>query len=101
MRILDGLHVKRRVLIDAGIRTEARREVRYTEELMTDRWLSLSSDHDRGALLRSMRIRIMARKASPGKVRIRLQQGDKHWTDVAREWTDADVEQFETEPETA
>ncbi|SRR6266496_4250629 len=36
-RILDGLHAKRRVLIDAGVRTEARREVRYTTELMTDR----------------------------------------------------------------
>jgi hypothetical protein len=65
--------------------------VRYTTELITDRWLSLTSDHDRGALLRSMRIRIMARKASPGKVRIRLQQGDKHWTDVVSEWTDEDV----------
>ena len=55
------------MLIDAGIRTEARREVRYTTELMTDRWLSLETDHERGALLRSMRIRIMARKASPGR----------------------------------
>ena len=100
MRILEGLHGKRRVLIDAGIRTEARREVRYTTELMTDRWLSLETDHERGALLRSMRIRIMARKASPGKVRIRLQQGDKHWTDVVSEWTDADIEQFEAGSET-
>jgi hypothetical protein len=41
MRILDGLHAKRRVLIDAGVRTEARREVRETAELMTDRWLSV------------------------------------------------------------
>jgi hypothetical protein len=48
-----------------------------------------------------MGIRIMARKASPGKVRVRLQQGDKHWTDVAREWTDAHVEKFESESETA
>ena len=68
---------------------------------MTDRWLSLETDHERGALLRSMRIRIMARKASPGKVRIRLQQGDKHWADVVREWTDADIEQFEAGSETA
>ena len=69
MRILDGLHAKRRVLIDAGVRTEARREVRYTAELMTDRWLSLETDHERGALLRSMRIRIMARKAGPAQMR--------------------------------
>jgi DNA invertase Pin-like site-specific DNA recombinase len=97
MRILDGLHAKRRVLIDAGVRTEARREVRYTEELMTDRWRSLETDHERGALLRGMGIRIMARKAGPGKARIRLQQGDKHWTDVVSEETDANVEQFELE----
>ncbi len=100
VRILGGLHAKRRVLIDAGIRTEARRDVWFTTELMTDRWLSLETDHERGALLRSMRIRIMARKASPGKVRIRLQQGDKHRTDVVSEWTDADVEQFEAGSET-
>jgi hypothetical protein len=99
MRILDGLHAKRRVLVNAGVRTEARREVRETAELLTDRWLSLSSDHDRGALLRSMRVRVIAKKASPGKVHIRLQQGDKHWADVARSWTDEDVEQFEAETE--
>jgi hypothetical protein len=68
---------------------------------MTDRWLSLETDHERGALLRSMGIRIMARKAGPGKARIRLQQGDKHWTDVVSEWTDADIEQFEADSETA
>ena len=96
MRILDGLHAKRRVLIDAGVRTEARREERITEELLTDRWLSLETDHERGALLRSMGIRIMARKAGPAQTRIRLQQGSRHWADVAREWTDADVEEFET-----
>jgi hypothetical protein len=54
MRILDELHAKHRVLIDAGVRTEARREVRYTDELMTDRWRSLETDHERGAFLRSM-----------------------------------------------
>ena len=101
IRILDGLHAKRRVLMDAGIRIEARRDVRDTTELLTNRWLSLSSDHDRGALLRSMGIRIMARKNGPGKARIRLQHGAKHWADVAREWTDADVEQFEAGSETA
>ena len=98
-RILDGLHAKRRVLIDAGVRTEARREVRITEELMTDRWLSLETDHERGALLRSMGIRIMARKAGPAQTRIRLQQGSRHWADVAREWTDEDVEHSRAEPD--
>jgi site-specific DNA recombinase len=91
MRILDGLHAKRRVLVDAGVRTEARREVRDTTELLTDRWLSLTADDERGAMLRSMRIRIMARKSGPGTTHIRLQQGDRHWADAAREWTDEDV----------
>ena len=99
MRILDGLHTKRRALIDAGVRTEAGREVRDTTELLTDRWLSLSTGHDRGALLRSMGIRIMARKSGPGKAHIRLQQGGKHWADVAREWTDANVMAMEAGPE--
>jgi hypothetical protein len=101
MRILDGLHAKRRVLIDARIRTKARREVRYTTELMTDRWLSLETDHERGALLRSMGIRIMARKAGPAQTRIRLQQGDKHWTDIVRAWTDEDVRALDEEPDRA
>jgi DNA invertase Pin-like site-specific DNA recombinase len=101
MRILDGLHAKRRVLIDAGVRTEARREVVMSDELVTDRWLSLGTDYERGALLRSMGIRIMARKAGPAQTKIRLQQGRKHWADAAREWTDAHVEQFESESETA
>jgi hypothetical protein len=48
-----------------------------------------------------MRVRIMARKASPGKGGIRLQQGDKHWADVARSWTDEEVEQVEAESEIA
>jgi hypothetical protein len=48
-----------------------------------------------------MGIRMMARKTGPGKVPIRLQQSDKPWADVSREWTDADVEQFEAESETA
>jgi hypothetical protein len=92
---------KRRVLIDAGVRTEARREVRYTTELMTDRWLSLETDHERGALLRSMGVRIMARKAGPAQTRIRLQQGSRHWADVVREWTDEDVRALHEEPDRA
>ena len=101
MRILDRLHAMRKALLSQPLKTEARTETRETAELLTDRWLSLETDHERGALLRSMGIRIMARKAGPAQTKIRLQQGDKHWADVAREWTDADVEQFESESETA
>jgi site-specific DNA recombinase len=101
MRILDGLHAKRKALLSQPLKTEAWRKIRETAELLTERWLSLETDHERGALLRSMSIRIMARKAGPAQTKIRLQQGGKHWADVAREWTDADVEQFETESETA
>jgi site-specific DNA recombinase len=101
VRILDGLHAKRKTLMSQPLKTEARKETRETAELFTDRWLSLETDHERGALLRSMGIRIMARKAGPARTQIRLQQGDKHWADVVREWTDADVEQFEAGSETA
>jgi DNA invertase Pin-like site-specific DNA recombinase len=45
------------------LKTEARQEVRDTAELLTGRWLSLETDHERGALLRSMGFRIMASKA--------------------------------------
>ncbi len=54
---------------------------------------------ERGALLRSMGIRIMARKAGPAQTRIRLQQGDKYWPDIVREWTDEDVRALDEEPD--
>jgi DNA invertase Pin-like site-specific DNA recombinase len=73
----------------------ARTAVRMTDELATDRWASLETDHDRGALLRSMGFRLYAMPIGKSNVRLRLQQGSRHWADVAREWTDADVEQFE------
>ena len=101
MRVLDGLHARRKALLSQPLKTEARKEMRETGELFTDRWLSLETDHERGALLRSMGIRIMARKAGPAQTKIRLQQGGKHWTDVVSEWTDADIEQFEAGSEMA
>ena len=99
VRILDGLHAKRKTLLSQPLKTEARKETRETAELFTDRWLSLETDHERGALLRSMGIRIMARKAGPAQTRIRLQQGDKHWTDIVRAWTDEDVRALDEEPD--
>ena len=101
VRILDGLHAKRKTLLSQPLKTEARRETRETAELFTDRWLSLETDHERGALLRSMGIRIMARKAGPARTRIRLQQGEKHWTDIVRAWTDEDVRVLDEEPDRA
>ena len=95
------LYAKRKALLSQPLKTEARKETRWTAELLTDRWLSLETDHERGALLRSLGIRIMARKAGPDQTRIRLQQGDKHWPDIVREWTDEDVRALDEEPDRA
>jgi site-specific DNA recombinase len=73
----------------------ARTAVQWTDELFTDRWASLETDHDRGALLRKMGIRLYAMPTGNSDAKLRLQQGEKHWADVARGWTDSDVEQFE------
>ncbi len=75
--------------------TEARKEIVMSDDLFRDRWASLETDDERGALLRKMGVRLLAWKDATGSVRLRLQQGSKHWADVAREWTDADVEAFE------
>lgn len=68
-----------------------------SDDLFRDRWASLETNHERGALLRKMGVRLLASKDANGRVRLRLQQGDKHWTDVARSWTDADVRLAEAE----
>jgi hypothetical protein len=81
--------------------TEARKEIVMSDDLFRDRWASLETDQERGALLRKMGVRLVVLKDATGKARLRLQQGDKHWSDVARSWTDADVEQFEAKPEIA
>lgn len=75
---------------------EARKEIVMSDDLFRDRWASLETDHERGALLRKMGVRLLASKDAAGNVRLRLQQGSKHWADVAREWTDTDIERFET-----
>ena len=79
----------------------ARTDIKMTDELFTDRWASLTTDDARGALLRSMGIRLYATPTGNSDAKLRLQQGSRHWADVAREWTDADIEQFKTESETA
>jgi hypothetical protein len=47
-----------------------------------------------------MGIRLYATPTGSSDAKLVLRQvrnGDaRHWTDIAREWTDADVEQFET-----
>jgi len=77
--------------------TEARKEIVMSDDLFRDRWASLETDHDRGALLRRMEVRLLASKDATGNVRLRLQQGGRHWADVARSWSDADIEQVEVE----
>ena len=81
--------------------TEARKEIVMSDDLFRDRWASLGSDHERGALLRKMSIRLLASKDADGGVRLRLQQGSRHWADVVREWTDKDVRALEEEPDRA
>ncbi len=80
---------------------EARKEIVMSDDLFRDRWASLESDHERSALLRKMGVRLLASKDAAGSVRLRLQQGERHWADAARSWSDADVEQFEAESELA
>jgi DNA invertase Pin-like site-specific DNA recombinase len=83
----------------------ARTDIEMTDELFTDRWASLTADAERGALLRSMGVRLYATPTGNSDAKLALRQvrnGDaRHWTDIAREWTDADIEQFEARSETA
>lgn len=65
--------------------TEARQEIVLSDELFRDRWEALETDHERGALLRKMGIRLLASKDATGRARLRLQQGSRHWADAARE----------------
>jgi hypothetical protein len=81
--------------------TEARKEIIMSDDLFRDRWAAMEGDIERGALLRKMGVRLVVSKDATGKARMGLQQGGRHWADVARSWTDEDVEQFETEPESA
>jgi hypothetical protein len=86
------------------LRTEehpARTDITMTDELFTDRWASLATDEDRGALLRKMGVRLYVTPAGRSDATVVLRQawnGDtRHWADAAREWTDLDIEQSETE----
>ena len=75
--------------------TEARQEVILSDDLFRDRWASLGTDHHRGALLRSMNVSLFVFKDADGRARLRLQQGSKHWADIARSWTDEDIRDME------
>jgi len=79
----------------------ARTAVKMTDELFADRWASLTTDDERGALLRKMGVRLYVTPTGRSDAELALRQvwnGDaRHWADVAREWTDADVEAFEAD----
>ena len=64
---------------------EARKEVILSDDLFADRWASLETDYDRGALVLRMGVHLLASKDASGTVHLRLQQGGKHWADVVRE----------------
>ena len=59
----------------AAPKLPARQELILSEELFADRWDSLESDAERGALLRRMRVRLVAYKDQKGRSRLRLRQG--------------------------
>jgi DNA invertase Pin-like site-specific DNA recombinase len=79
----------------------ARTDIKMTDELFTDRWASLTTDAERGALLRKMGVRLYATPTGNSDAKLALRQirnGDtRHWTEIVSEWTDADIEQFEAE----
>ena len=52
----------------------ARREVILSNETFRERWESLESDHERGALLRRMHVRLLAFKDERGRTRMWLRQ---------------------------
>ena len=86
MRILDGLHAKRKALAALPVQ-EARKEVSWSTDTFRDRWASLESDHERGDLLRRMGVRLLAFHDRKGRARLILHQGK----DAPRRWTVADV----------
>jgi DNA invertase Pin-like site-specific DNA recombinase len=83
----------------------ARTDIKMTDELFTERWASLATDEDRGALLRKMGVRLYIAPTGRSDATVVLRQvwngGTRHWADIVREWTDADIEQFEAESGTA
>jgi site-specific DNA recombinase len=56
--------------------SEARDEVVLSQDSFRERWESLETDHDRGDMLRRMRVRAYVRKEDDGTVRLRLRRGD-------------------------
>jgi site-specific DNA recombinase len=52
----------------------ARQEMVLSGDLFAERWESLQSDHERGALLRRMRVKLYAFKDAGGRTRLQLRQ---------------------------
>lgn len=99
MRILDGLNARRQAIVDAGVVTEDRTETIMTDVPLTELWQAQPDDHAKGALLRKMGYRIyvkpaVGRSAGRGKLRLRLQQGDKNWHEIFAEGTDVLVREY-------
>ncbi len=60
----------------------ARTAVRMTDELFTERWASLATDAERGALLQLMGIRLYATPTGGSDAKLVLRQGDRHWNEL-------------------
>jgi hypothetical protein len=55
-------------------------EITLTGEFIVDKWDGLESDHERGELLRYLRVRLFAQKGPRGGMRLILRQGSRNWS---------------------
>lgn len=93
LRILDGLHTRKRAIIDAGVVTEPTTETVESDISLTDLWISQPNDHAKGALLRKMGYRIYVQRVGHGKARIRLERTwrSRTWRELIPEMDDFDA----------
>jgi site-specific DNA recombinase len=61
--------------LEARPQVPARREIVWSADLFRERWASLESDHERGALLRRMHVKLLVFRDAQGRTRVWLRQG--------------------------
>jgi DNA invertase Pin-like site-specific DNA recombinase len=98
LRILDGLHARKRAIIEAGVVIEARTETVESDVPLMDLWESCPDDHARGALLRRLGYRLYIRKAGYGAARVRLERTwrGRTWRELIPEMDDFDAKGWDT-----
>jgi site-specific DNA recombinase len=60
--------------LQAQPKVPSRQEIVLSDELFRDRWESLATDHERGALLRRMKVKLLVSKDAQGRTRVWLRQ---------------------------